>query len=268
MERDAVPVADDKFERIEKKFWMTAEQFDQMMPVLTAHMEIDQYGYSKIRNIYCDTDDYYMIRKSIERPKFKEKLRIRSYQGFETNGKVFVEIKRKLLGIGYKRRIQIPYEQVQELLDGKPVASKNPQIDRELQEFVRRYHPKKKVYLTYERVAMYGKEDAALRITLDRNVRYRLYEDGMDFTQEGLPVMPDESWVLMEVKAPGNMPDWLVANLSSLHIYQAPYSKIGTCFTRFIAPNLHFGNVQTAPVHTDWNHVPSDIIVPHLYAAM
>ena len=98
-------LANDTFERIEKKFWMTQEQCNQMMPVLQTYMKEDVYGFSNIRNIYCDTDDYYLIRRSNEKPKFKEKLRIRSYSDFTPESEVFVEIKRKVLGIGYKRRI-------------------------------------------------------------------------------------------------------------------------------------------------------------------
>jgi len=236
-------MANEKFERTEKKFWMNTWQYEQIKPVLSEHMEMDKFGHSKIRNIYCDSDDYVLIRKSLEHPKFKEKLRIRSYSGFESDAPVFVEIKRKVLGIGYKRRIEVPFEQAKQLLSGKRIDAGNTQIEHELEEFIKRCNPKPKVYLTYERTAMTGKDDAALRITLDRDLRYRLYNEKLDFRKEGIPVMEDESMVLMEVKAPGCMPGWLIDILSELRIYQTSFSKIGTCFTKYIAPDLNIGSL-------------------------
>ncbi|MCF0229521.1 MAG: polyphosphate polymerase domain-containing protein [Parasporobacterium sp.] len=231
-------MAVDKFERIEKKFWMTSGQFEMLEKVLEKHMTVDQYGLSTIRNIYCDTDDYYLIRKSIERPNFKEKLRIRSYSVFKDDTEVYVEIKRKLNDIGYKRRIRIPYGDAVRLLEGRDISTGNMQIRAELAEFIRRYKPVQKVYLTYDRVAMFGKDEPSLRITMDRNIRCSLYHDGMDFSTTGRTVRSDNSDVLMEIKANGRLPEWLTAAMSDLKIYQAPFSKIGTAFTEIIAPEL------------------------------
>ena len=240
------------FERIEKKFWMNEQQCKQMESVLLEHMEVDQYGRTTIHNVYCDTDDYYLTRKSIEGPYFKEKLRIRSYSGFDDDAIVFVEIKRKLNGIGYKRRLEIPLSQLDDLMSGRKINTENTQIEKELNEFVNRYHPNPKVYLTYERVAMFEKgqnghtdhmahmEDQGLRITLDRNIRYRIFTERADLTRATSPVMDDESMVLMEVKAPGCMPEWLISEMSRLKIYHTSFSKIGTCYTKFIAPRLEF----------------------------
>ena len=246
-------MGDSTFERIEKKFWMNAQQFRQMEPVLLEHMKVDQYGRTTIHNVYCDTDDYYLIRRSIEGPDFKEKLRIRSYSGFSEDANVFVEIKRKLNGVGYKRRIEIPLSRLDDLMNGKNIDCANPQIEKELHEFVNRYHPNPKVYITYERIAMFEKgqnghtdhmahmEDQGLRITLDRNIRCRVFTERADLNRETFPAIDDDSMVLMEVKAPGFMPEWLVNEMSRLKIYHSSFSKVGTCFTKFIAPHLTAG---------------------------
>ena len=255
-------MTNDKFERIEKKFWMIEHQYRQLEKTLSEHMEPDQYGKSLIRNIYCDTDDYALTRRSIERPLFKEKLRIRSYSGFEQDSKVFVEIKRKVKEVGYKRRIEVPFSQAMLLLSGQETDCGNPQIEKEIYEFIRRYRPKPKVYLTYERVAMTGKNDPDLRITFDRNIKYREYEDGFDFTKDGACAIDEKSKVLMEVKAHGGMPPWLINELSRLQIYHCSFSKIGTCFTLHIAPELKFGCIapvvpadrKTAPVSDFTKH--------------
>lgn len=236
------------FQRTEKKFWMSPEQFDRMMPVLQTYMKEDVYGYSKIRNIYCDSDDYYLIRRSNEKPQFKEKFRIRSYADFAPDTEVFVEIKRKVKGIGYKRRIKVPFCQAERLLQGEEIACDCPQIESELAAFIARYHPKKKIYLSYERIALAGKEDPSLRITLDHNIRYCPYQEQLDLERESRPLLSDTSRVLMEVKAPGRLPGWLVTSISYAAVYPSSFSKVGNCFTRFVAPGLQFGRTAAKPV--------------------
>ena len=225
-----------KFERIEKKFWMTAEQYQALLPLFDAKMNRDRFGISTICNIYYDTVDYTLIRRSIERPPFKEKLRLRSYGIPKNDDMVFVEIKRKLNGIGYKRRIRVTFAEAKRLCRGEPIQCDDRQIEAELLAFIERYHPKPMVYLTYRRYAMTAKDDPEFRVTIDRDLRYRMSdpenpgEDGMK------PIMEDDSSVLMEIKALGAIPRWLTDEMSRLKIYQAPFSKVGTSYTRHVAP--------------------------------
>ena len=230
------PMTNYKFERIEKKFWLNVEQYQALLPLFDEKLNHDRYGESTICNIYYDTPDYTLIRRSIERPLFKEKLRLRSYGIPEKDDSVFVEIKRKLNGIGYKRRISVPFGEAKKLLRGEPIHCDNPQIEAELLEFIKRYRPLPMVYLTYQRYAMTAKEDPEFRVTIDRNLKYRMSEperpsdDGME------PIMEDATLVLMEIKALGAIPRWLTDEMSRLKIFQAPFSKIGACYTRHIAP--------------------------------
>ncbi len=227
-----------KFERVEKKFRMSEEQYNALLPILEEHCARDGYGTTIICSVYYDTPDYMLIRKSIERPKFKEKLRVRSYGVPKDDTKVFVEIKRKLNGVVYKRRISIPCGEVKTLMSGTAVGSDNPQIENEILEFVRRYGPEPRVYLSYERFAMYGRDDPSLRVTFDKNLRYRTDDTDIMSGAEGAPVMDDSGSMLMEIKAPSAIPMWLTDEMSRLRIYQAPFSKVGTCFLRHIAPVL------------------------------
>lgn len=227
-----------KFERIEKKFWMGEEQYHNLLPVLEANTIPDKYGESTICNIYYDTPDYALIRRSIERPLFKEKLRIRSYGMPGEDDIVFVEIKRKLNGIGYKRRIKVPFNMAKNLLRGEPIDCDNPQIEKELLDFVGRYKPAPAVYLSYRRYAMIGKSDPTLRVTIDRNLRYRLTDLEHPSPDNMNPIMEDASEVLMEIKAPAAIPIWLADEMSRLKIYQAPFSKVGFCYTRHIAQGI------------------------------
>ena len=230
-----IPSVHYKFERIEKKFWMSRKQYHELLPLLEKKMNHDEYGIVTICNIFYDTPDYALIRRSIERPYFKEKLRLRSY-GLPTDADmVFVEIKRKLDGIGYKRRIQVPFYQAKNLLQGKPIGCENAQIEKEILAFVNRYHPEPMVYLSYQRYAMTAKDNPDFRVTIDQNLQYRMDDvENPDETQMQ-PIMDDKTMVLMEIKALGAIPMWLTDELSRLKIYQAPFSKIGTCYTQRIA---------------------------------
>ena len=224
------------FERIEKKFRMTPEQYRQLLPVLESHMERDSYGETRVHNIFYDTPDLYLIRRSVERPLFKEKLRLRSYGIPTEESKVYVEIKRKLNGIGYKRRICVNFSDAKRLLKGESIDTGQPQIGKEILEFVRRYHPTPAVCLSYLRYAMYGREDPHFRITIDRDLRYRTERPEAPDEDDMIPVMPDnDSWILMEIKAMNAIPLWLTEEMSRLKIHQAPFSKIGTCYTLHLA---------------------------------
>ena len=225
-----------KFERIEKKFWMTAEQYRALLPVLDVHLQRDRFGESTICNIYYDTPGFALIRRSIERPPFKEKLRLRSYGIPGNDDMVFVEIKRKLNGIGYKRRISVPFGEAKKLLRGEQIPCVNPQIEKELLAFIERYHPQPMVYLTYQRYAMTAKDDPEFRVTIDRNLQYRMSEVEYPSKDGMKPIMEDDSLVLMEIKALGAIPQWLTDEMSKYNIHQAPFSKVGTCYTRHIAP--------------------------------
>ncbi|MCF0142533.1 MAG: polyphosphate polymerase domain-containing protein [Parasporobacterium sp.] len=224
-----------KFERIEKKFWMRKEQYEALLPLFDERFEKDSYGEALICSIYYDTPDFYLIRRSIERPFFKEKIRIRSYGLPEDGTPVFLEIKRKLDGIGYKRRMRLSFKDAKALLKGQNIGSDNPQIEKEILELVKRYNPVPAVFLSYKRYAMTGKENPDLRITIDRDLMFRR-ERVEDPDDTGLsPIMDDETLVLMEIKAVGSIPLWMTEELSRLHIYQAPFSKIGTCYVKHIA---------------------------------
>ena len=107
------------FQRIEKKFWLDEDQYRKLSTVLDQHLKVDEYGKSEISNIYYDTNDCYLIRRSIERPQFKEKLRLRCYGKIDDDQKVFIELKKKYDGIGYKQRLVTDYRRAKRLLEGK-----------------------------------------------------------------------------------------------------------------------------------------------------
>ena len=212
---------------------MTEQQYEALLPTLQAHMQPDRHGISTVWNAYCDTEDLSLIRRSVERPLFKEKLRLRCYHVPRENDEVFVELKRKLNGIGYKRRMTVTYAQAKRLLAGEAVNSEDRQVEREVLEFVRRYYPRPRVYILYRRYAMFSKDDPQLRITVDRELSFCTEEN-----EQFKPIAGEENTVLLEIKTLNGVPPWLWKELSRLQIYQAPFSKVGTCFLRHLAQTL------------------------------
>ena len=161
------------FERYEKKYMLTPAQLRVMLTGMKAHMVPDQYGKYTICNIYYDTPDWRLIRASLEKPVYKEKLRVRSYGVAAPDGKVFVEIKKKFDGVVYKRRITAPAPLVSPLLTGQLEPDRFGQIGREIGWFQSFYHTQPKVFIGYDRTAFAGREDPELRITFDTGLHWR-----------------------------------------------------------------------------------------------
>lgn len=221
------------FKRYELKYLLTLEQKEAILQVMAPYMALDQYGRTTIRNIYFDTDNYRLIRRSIEKPVYKEKLRIRSYRKADRKDKVFVELKKKYNGVVYKRRISMPQEQAMAwICDG--TCPPDTQIGREV-EYFRNYYKglRPAVYLSYEREAFYCKDGSDFRVTFDDHIYARQERLSLAETAEGTPLLP-EGMVLMEVKTSGAMPLWMTKHLSEKRIFKTSFSKYGTAYQTMI----------------------------------
>ena len=161
------------FERYEKKYCLTLSQQRFLLERMTPYMKKDAYGEYTICNIYYDTDDFRLIRASLEKPVYKEKLRVRSYGVPRENGKVFVELKKKFDGVVYKRRITTGIQNVGPFLSGELPSENFGQIGREIGYFQSFYQTVPKVFIGYDRLAFAGIDDSQLRITFDTNLRWR-----------------------------------------------------------------------------------------------
>ena len=172
-EDDDMAIYQDVFKRYEKKYMMDRTQYEAIREALDERMEPDQFGRSTICNIYYDTDQFDLIRASLEKPAYKEKLRLRSYGVPDGDSTVFLELKKKYQGIVYKRRTQMTLREAQEYLEEGRRPREDSQILREIDYFLQYYTLYPKVMIAYDRVALYGKEDPALRVTFDEKIRWR-----------------------------------------------------------------------------------------------
>ena len=215
------------FERVEKKYLINVDQMEALLQLAQDRIISDQYGQYTISNLYYDSENDACIRWSIEKPEYKEKLRIRTYEKDQSNPTVFVELKRKAEGIVYKRRILTDYEDALRLCSGAAVVQQD-QIRREIGYFVQFYKPIPKLYLAYDRRAFCGKREE-LRITFDRKIRFRTQQLSLRSSSLDEVILPSAQ-VLMEIKVNGAMPFWLSRILSILEIYPTSYSKYGAIY--------------------------------------
>ena len=227
------------FKRYEHKYVLTVEQKKCVTEAMAPYMRLDKYGRTTIRNLYYDTDTYLLIRRSIEKPVYKEKLRIRSYNKASDDSNVFVEIKKKYKRVVYKRRIALPNSDAMKWLSGDKEPDKHTQISKEINYFLDYYgslHPK--LFLSYEREAYYAVDESDFRITFDDNILCR--QDGLSLKEEvyGTAILP-EGTVLMEIKSRGGIPLWMTEVLSKEKIYKTSFSKYGTAYKTLIFPQKH-----------------------------
>lgn len=228
-------MAQEVFKRYEKKYMLTREQYNQLMSSLITKMCPDSYGKHTICNIYFDTPDYQLIRTSLEKPVYKEKIRLRSYGVPKEEDTVFLELKKKYDGVVYKRRVPMTLREARNYLYKGIRPEKDSQILREIDYAYQFYQAKPMVYLAYERIAFYGKENPDLRVTFDMNIRARRTDPDLARGTYGTLLL-DEGKMLMEVKIPGAMPVWMSELFSELKIYPISFSKYGTYYKNYILP--------------------------------
>lgn len=231
------------FKRFELKYLLTQSQKQRLLETMSPHMALDQYGKTTIRNLYYDTDNFRLIRRSIEKPLYKEKLRIRSYCQAEPGSSVFVELKKKYDGVVYKRRLKLTEQDALRWLSGEAEWEHPSQISREIDYFRQYYRPLfPAVFLSYEREAYYCQAGGDLRITFDENILVRQEELSLESEIYGTPILP-EGFSLMEIKTAGAIPLWLTAFFAQERLYKTSFSKYGTAYQTLIFPNSTGGNV-------------------------
>ncbi|MCR5741511.1 MAG: polyphosphate polymerase domain-containing protein [Gammaproteobacteria bacterium] len=218
------------FQRYELKYILTREKYEWIKQELLKYMKVDKYGISTIQSVYYDTPSYILIRKSLEKPDFKEKLRIRSYGIATEDSPCFLELKRKACGLVYKRRIPVKEGIAREFMNYKG-DFEDSQISRELTYF-RNYYKDliPAMLIIYERESFF-KENSEVRVTFDFNPRYRTTDLNLHTSLEGTPLLKDDS-VLMEIKVLHNMPLWLTDILTRGKIKKGSVSKYGEAYKR------------------------------------
>ena len=217
------------FKRYEKKYLLTAAQYERIRARLDAYIEPDEFFSSTVCSLYYDTGDFELIRRSIDAPVYKEKLRVRAYNVPAPDGAVFVELKKKFKGVVYKRRVMMAADAAARYLAGEIPAPDGSQMFQELDWFLRTNDVCPRVFIACDREAYRAKDDGDLRITFDRSIRWR--DTALDLTLGDCgEELLDAGQVLMEIKIPEAAPLWLAHMLSEDGLFPQGFSKYGTCY--------------------------------------
>ena len=226
------------FRRYEIKYLLTPAQAEAVLQGIEPYMQLDSYGRTGIRNVYYDTDSFRLIRRSIEKPTYKEKLRIRCYNSATPDTPVFVELKKKYGGVVYKRRIALPESVATDWLAGCRDCPENTQISREIDYFKHHYAPLlPSMFLSYEREAFYERDGGDFRITFDNNILCRRSDISLCSPVYGHSILPPDR-LLMEIKSSGAIPLWMVEILSREKIYKSSFSKYGNAYLQTVLNNI------------------------------
>jgi len=214
-------------------------EYKQLRARLQDKLCVDAYGNTTICNIYFDTPSYQLVRTSMEKPVYKEKLRLRSYGTPQEGDTVFIELKKKYKGVVYKRREKLELNKAENYLYDKKPAMEDSQIIREIDWFLQFYSDiAPAMYIAYDRVAMYGVENSELRVTFDTNILWREDTLFLEAGKYGNALLP-EGYRLMEIKIPGTMPLWLSHILDELEIYPTSFSKYGRGYEQLTNRNVY-----------------------------
>ncbi|WP_207695061.1 hypothetical protein DOK67_0002614 [Enterococcus sp. DIV0212c] len=225
------------FQRKEKKYALTNDMYQQLREKLKPYMQEDEYGLHTIISVYFDTEDYEMIRHSIAKPAYKEKFRMRSYGIPKEESNVFMEIKKKVNGVVYKRRVALTYQVAKQYIQHPSAfhlsTAKDQQIKQEIDWLLARKRLEPKVMIAYDRRALFDIDNEDFRITFDFNIRYRKEQLTQTLDDDGKRVAPEID-VLMEVKALGAYPLWFSELLAESGIYPTSFSKYAQTYQRYL----------------------------------
>ncbi len=229
------------FRRYEYKYRLSAEQYTKLQQHMESYMKMDEFGSHTINNIYFDTPDYLLIRRSLEKPVYKEKLRVRWYGARGEKTPIFVELKKKYKGVVYKRRFKTNWAETKGYFKrNTPFTEKEggnqKQILKELDYFMEFYQKlRPALFLGYQREAYFGVENPDLRITFDQNIRCNQGEILHQKNNNGTRIIPRDQ-VLMEVKTGEGIPQWLLDLFAKEEVFRCSFSKYGTAYQEILLP--------------------------------
>ena len=218
------------FKRVETKYLLTDEEYKKLMKKIDKYLMEDRFYKSTICNIYFDTDDYDIINKSLDKPPFKQKVSLRSYNVPNLDDDVFFEIKGKYNGVVFKRREKIKLIDYYNYIENNTMPN-NKQIMKEIDYIIKKENLKPKLMLSYDRYSYYDKDNKNFRITFDKNIRSREEELKLEYGDAG-KLYFDNPMHIMELKSLGTIPLWFTDVLTKLKIYPKSFSKYGNIYKK------------------------------------
>lgn len=219
------------FKRVEQKYILSEEQYSSLQTILDEKFFPDKFFFSKIYNLYFDNDNFDSIITSIEKPKYKTKVRLRSYGEATKDDYIYLEMKKKYQGTVYKRRINITLKDFEAYQKDNYFPKQNKQIMQEIDYQIKYQNLKPKIFVAYDRLSYYSKEDDNFRITFDYNLRSRFKNLKLKDSKENKFYFKKNTYI-MEVKCLASLPLWFTKELNKLKIYPVSFSKVGNIYIK------------------------------------
>lgn len=228
------------FNRQEIKYLLSDDDKNALLDIIGNYMDSDPFNkdgkpYS-ICNIYLDTPSDELIIKSLEKPAFKEKIRLRSYGTAKLTDTVYLESKKKFDSVVNKRRTAFILQDAYDYFEKRIIpdfAKQNKQVMKEIDYIMHFYDLAPRVFISYDRLAFFEKGNSDFRLTIDKNIQTRRTDLRLDIPASGNQLLPEGKW-LMEAKAFKAFPLWFVKFLSSRKIYSTSFSKYGAEYKNYI----------------------------------
>lgn len=219
----------ESFVRKEQKYLLTVKEYEEFMETFKDDLVEDPYSPYEIRSIYFDNQKNDLMNRNLKKPAFRQKIRLRSYGPVKDSDSVFLEMKKKLKGTTFKKRITIPYEEARKYLKtNREKKDESSNTGKELVRIFKKENLEPSFYVRYHRKAYVWKSDPDFRLTFDTDLISQ--EDINDLNiDRGTPLLKDNI-VLMELKAPYALPLAVSRFLSRHGLYPANFSKAATSF--------------------------------------
>ena len=228
------------FNRQEIKYLLSDDDKNALLEIIGTYMDSDPYNKDgkpyTICNLYLDTSSDELIIKSLEKPVYKEKIRLRSYGTAAATDTVYLESKKKFDGVVTKRRTAFLLKDAYKYIEDGTVPSfekQNKQVMREIDYIMKMYKLSPRVYISYDRLAYFEKNNSDFRLTIDRNIQTRRSDLRLEIPSYGEQLLPEGKW-LLEAKAFKAFPLWFVRFLSNRKIYSTSFSKYGAEYKKYI----------------------------------
>ncbi len=241
-----------KFKRYEIKYLLSPEQYAAMKRACCGRVSPDEYGKTSILNLYFDTPTYRIVRRSEEKPFYKEKLRLRSYGVPKEDGRVFLELKKKYDSVVYKRREAMTLAEAKSFFSEKKPFSQITEEIAYFMDFYRDVAPSCCIF--YDREAFIANEEKNLRITFDTNILWRDYDLALEKGVYGERII-SEGARLMEIKTDGAMPLWLTNALTTNRIFKTSFSKYGRAFAAMTAERKEVAAAREAVTANNYGFI-------------
>ena len=236
------------FERKEKKYVLTRDVLESFLNSIHLHLVPDERDITRVSSLYYDTPENTLISRSLEKPVYKEKIRIRAYGDVDENSEVFVELKKKFKGIVYKRRFSCTLSEAEAFMTG----NSKEETDRnylEVKACRDRYsNLQAKMLIVTNRLALYTNDGSDIRLTIDFNPTYDSVN--LDMKKDAMHLfLLDKDKCILEIKSAGALPMWMIEQMSRMQIRPQSFSKYGEAFKKSKQIERKSNVLGVAPKH-------------------